>query len=293
MTHPARGAPRGRALRRRAPRSRTATCGSRSRSSRTPALARGARLPRGGHRAAATASRSGRRTSRSGWSRRSALQTAGAVLVPINTRFKARRGRLRPAQERRAHALHGRRVPRHRLRRRRSRGEELPALERIVTLRGDARRRRRRGATSSPRGERVPSAHARERAPTPSRRDDLSDLLFTSGTTGNPKGVMTDARPEPARVRRRGAAASASARATATCREPVLPLVRLQGAAGSRACMRGATCIPHAGLRRGGGARADRARAHHACCPGRRRSTSRCSRTRSARSTTSRRCASP
>jgi len=68
-------------------------------------------------------------------------------------------------------------------------GEDLPALERIVTLRGEAK-----GVTSFAdfllEGERVSEDAARARALSVGP-DDLSDFLFTSGTTGNPKGVMT------------------------------------------------------------------------------------------------------
>ena len=69
-------------------------------------------------------------------------------------------------------------------------GEELPALREIVTLRGTS-------AAATPwrdflaRGGRTPISHARERSLAVSPRD-LSDLIFTSGTTGYPKAVMTE-----------------------------------------------------------------------------------------------------
>jgi acyl-CoA synthetase (AMP-forming)/AMP-acid ligase II len=116
------------------------------------------------------------------------LQCAGAVLVPLNTRYKsAEAGYILRASGARilctmgeflgtnyADALVG---------------EELPDLEQVLLLRGESEH----GAPWSgflAAGEAVAEDHARERAlaVTP---DDLSDLLFTSGTTGNPKGVMT------------------------------------------------------------------------------------------------------
>jgi len=116
------------------------------------------------------------------------LHAAGGVLVPLNTRFKGgeaawvlRRSGARvlfaPGEflgTRYVDAL---------------RDEDLPALERVVTFRESAE-----GAWSWERflaaGDDVPEDRARRRAAavTP---DDLSDLLFTSGTTGRPKGVMT------------------------------------------------------------------------------------------------------
>jgi acyl-CoA synthetase (AMP-forming)/AMP-acid ligase II len=116
------------------------------------------------------------------------LQSAGGVLVPLSTRFKAAEAGyvLRRSGARLLctvgeflgvdyAALLA--------------GEDLPALREIVTLRGGS-------ANATPwsdflaRGERVPAAHARERALAVAP-EDLSDIIFTSGTTGNPKGVMT------------------------------------------------------------------------------------------------------
>jgi acyl-CoA synthetase (AMP-forming)/AMP-acid ligase II len=68
-------------------------------------------------------------------------------------------------------------------------GQDLPDLEGIVTLREPAA-----GAMPWPEflagGDRVDEGEARRRALAVSP-DDVSDLIFTSGTTGQPKGVMT------------------------------------------------------------------------------------------------------
>lgn len=116
------------------------------------------------------------------------LQMAGGVLVTLNTRFKAAEAGyvLRKSGAKLVFTLPGflgedtvAAV----------RGQELPDLARIVGFRGDAA-----GAQSFEdfvaAGERIPEEEALARAHAVAA-DDPSDFIFTSGTTGKPKAVVT------------------------------------------------------------------------------------------------------
>lgn len=117
-----------------------------------------------------------------------ALQSVGAALVPLNTRMKGSEAGF-VLRESGASLLFsigeflGVDYPRQ------LEGESLPALRQIVSLRGASsgalawRDFLALAAEVSP-----AELLVREEAVTP---QSLSDLLFTSGTTGKPKGVMT------------------------------------------------------------------------------------------------------
>ncbi len=116
------------------------------------------------------------------------LQCAGAVLVPINTRMKGAEAAFILRRSRaRVLCTVGEFLGNHYLAM--LEGEELPELETRVTFRAHGGRAvpweefLERAAGISP-------AEARQRALAVSP-DDLADLMFTSGTTGHPKGVMT------------------------------------------------------------------------------------------------------
>jgi acyl-CoA synthetase (AMP-forming)/AMP-acid ligase II len=116
------------------------------------------------------------------------LQAAGGVLVTLNTRFKgAEAGYVLRKSGARLLFTMGEFLGTNYVAA--LAGQELPDLEGMVVLRGEAE-----GATAwaefLERGRGVSEDEARARAEAVSP-DDLSDLLFTSGTTGSPKGVMT------------------------------------------------------------------------------------------------------
>ena len=126
--------------------------------------------------------------------------SAGGVLVPINTRFKGReagyaiqrsgarmlftvRGFLGFDYPEMLHEAHG---PVHNGRP----VEELESLERIVLLRGDPIRGTEPFGAFMHDSEHATDEELRFRTDA-LKPEDLSDIIFTSGTTGKPKGVMT------------------------------------------------------------------------------------------------------
>jgi acyl-CoA synthetase (AMP-forming)/AMP-acid ligase II len=118
------------------------------------------------------------------------IQGAGGVLVPLNTRFKGFEAADILARSRArmlfcVNGFLGNDYPAMLA----AAGVELPALTRTVILRGDVPPGTTGWADWLAAGTSVSATEARRRAAAVGA-DDLSDIIFTSGTTGRPKGAM-------------------------------------------------------------------------------------------------------
>jgi acyl-CoA synthetase (AMP-forming)/AMP-acid ligase II len=119
-----------------------------------------------------------------------AAHAVGAAIVPVNTRFKGAEAAhvLRRAQARTLFTVRGF-LDTDYPALLRDAGEALPSLRNTVLMRGDATHGALSWEAFLAAGESIDPAQARTRAAAV-EPGDLSDVIFTSGTTGYAKGVL-------------------------------------------------------------------------------------------------------
>jgi long-subunit acyl-CoA synthetase (AMP-forming) len=157
-----------------------------------------------------------------------AAHAAGGVLVPINTRFKANEAGyvLVKSGARVLFTVSGFLSNDYAAMLRAS-DVVLPSLEHTILLRGAAAAGTMTWSDFMRRADLVSSSDARARASSV-EPTDLSDIIFTSGTTGNPKGVMCT-HAQSLRAFRDWAIPSGPRRGPVPCRAAVLPHLDTQG----------------------------------------------------------------
>ncbi|MBW2586943.1 MAG: AMP-binding protein, partial [Deltaproteobacteria bacterium] len=119
-----------------------------------------------------------------------AIHTVGGVMVPVNTRYKGMEAAylLEKSGAKALFTVTGF-LDVDYVALLRGTDAKLPELAQIIVLRGDAPEGTLSYQEFLDRASEVSATAAKERAATLGR-DDVADILFTSGTTGKPKGVM-------------------------------------------------------------------------------------------------------